>query len=768
MFAAVKFFKLGPRTVDGQRNRVQPNHSNLRLAPWLLALFLTVLGAKLWVIRVYGSAVPFWDQWDEARLFIKPWLEGRLPWGAWFAAHNEHRIFFTRLLDMLVLWLNQQWDPILQMIVNAVLHAGYACGLAYALWRFTGRKSGGLICFLLMPFFALPFAAENTLHGFQSQMYFLNIFAVITIVGLGFGAPGSGWWWFGLAAAFLSIFTMASGFLAAVAVIGLTGLRMLRARGTNRRHWITFTGCLAVVVAGLVLNVSVPGHKPYQANSPIMFWEVLVDFLAWPFGDHSVMAWFVCLPLLITCVVYFQAAGKSPQAAELVLSLALWSFLQMAALAYGRAHGISNRYLDITCTLALASLASLFVLAENLEYRRLSRPFLAIVAVLWVGVLFAGLWQTARGLMGTGADRTRGHYMELTRQWTLKEEDNLRAFLATDNLRYLTNQPGLAIPYPDGIGLANMLRDPSLQRILPPECRPPLKLEKDEKTDGTFEADGYPPDVPAQPFTRAWGNYRPNGTNATGSFVSQPLCPALPKLIVPLGWGSSLEGIEIQLVEEHTGRVIDLRPETTDRWQTLVVTAPRKPFRLKITVANPRSWVAVGDLQETGCLSYYGGLLLKQAVTVLLAGLGVYLLLAGAAVVRGGIGPGSGAVADLLIGLTGLVIMTQVWSTRNFDVGQLKIRLQKRWAQNFTSTGNPPEVEMHLRDVLWLQPHDPETLVALANALIADPSLDKARAREQAVGYYEAALKLKPDYPQARQQLDQMLTEMGHPDTATP
>ncbi len=754
--------------MDGQRNRVQPNHSKLRLAAWLLALFLTALGAKLWVIQIYASAVPFWDQWDEARLFVKPWLEGRLPWGAWFAAHNEHRILFTRLLDVLLLWLNRQWDPLLQMTVNAFLHAGYACGLACGLWIFTGRKNGGLICFLLMPFFALPFAAENTLHGFQSQMYFLDIFAVAAILGLGFGAPGSGGWWAGLAAAFLSIFTMASGFLAAVAVIGLTGLRMLKARSIARSHLVTLAGCLAVVAVGLTLNVSVAGHRGLRANSPLMFSEMLVDFLAWPFGDHSVMLLFVCLPLLITGVLYFQAGCKNPRAAEFVLALAGWSCLQMAALAYGRAHGISGRYLDTTCTLPLASLASFFILAENLEFRGLSRSFLLIVTMLWMGILFWGMWQISQGAMGTGEDRTKGHYLQSNRQWTLREEENIRAFIATDNLNHLSNQPQLAIPYPDATGLANLLRDPELQAIMPPVCRPPLKLEKEEVSDGSFVPDGYPPEVPAQPFTRAWGNYLTNGANATGSFISRPISDALPKLILPLCCGTNLGGIIIQLIEEQSGRAIDLHPQTTGRWHTLIVTAPRNPFRLKITDQNPDSWVAVGDLQELGRFSYYALLLLDHAVAVLMAGLGLCVLLAGSAVVRRGSGSANGAFAEWLVILTALAVLACVWSGRNFDATQLNVKLHQTWAHGFILVGDLPEAEMHLRDVLWLQPHNPETLVALANVLLADTSLEKSRAREQAVLYYEAAVRLKPDYAEARQRLNQTRQEIGRKGAAVP
>ena len=39
-----------------------------------------------------------------------------------FAHHNEHRILFTRLSGLALLALGGQWDPLLQMIVNAVVH----------------------------------------------------------------------------------------------------------------------------------------------------------------------------------------------------------------------------------------------------------------------------------------------------------------------------------------------------------------------------------------------------------------------------------------------------------------------------------------------------------------------------------------------------------------------------------------------------------------------------------------------------------------------
>ncbi|HAO77927.1 MAG TPA: hypothetical protein DCQ92_02915 [Verrucomicrobia subdivision 3 bacterium] len=114
--------------------------SRKHFAVWLAALFVAILGAKLRLIQIYATNIPYWDQWDEARMLFKPWLEGHLTWSAWVAPHNEHRIFFTRALDWLEVWLNGQWDPRLQMVVNAFIHAGFAVGLAATIWYFTGKK----------------------------------------------------------------------------------------------------------------------------------------------------------------------------------------------------------------------------------------------------------------------------------------------------------------------------------------------------------------------------------------------------------------------------------------------------------------------------------------------------------------------------------------------------------------------------------------------------------------------------------------------------
>jgi len=67
----------------------------------VVAFILLLFGAKLWLIDHYGNPTPFWDQWDgEAANLYAPFLEGTLRFQDLFAAHNEHRIFTTRLLSL--------------------------------------------------------------------------------------------------------------------------------------------------------------------------------------------------------------------------------------------------------------------------------------------------------------------------------------------------------------------------------------------------------------------------------------------------------------------------------------------------------------------------------------------------------------------------------------------------------------------------------------------------------------------------------------------
>jgi hypothetical protein len=678
---------------------VQGTQPKRNLAAWLAVFFLVGLGAKLWTIQIGATNIPYWDQWDEARLLFKPWLDGALGWRDFFIPHNEHRIVFTRLLDLLEVKLNGQWDPQFQMVVNSVIHLAYGCLLAATIWACTGRKKAGLICCALLPFFALPFAAENTTHGFQSQMYFVDLFSLGAIFGLGFGRPGGGIWIAGFAAAALAIFTMASGFLAAAAVIGLVILRLLKQHRSTPGQIFTLLCGAAVVALGVALKVSVAQHEVLQAQSFAGFLTALFSGLAFPFSQQPVLVLVSLLPLVVLLVKYFQPGFQSTRAAEFVLTFGLWGFLQAATLAYGRAVlADSSRYLDALCTLPMAGVAALFVLAMDFDFRKLPKKTALVGAVLWVCVLLCGLVLTSQGVTEK--------YLVWSRSWGLVQTENVRAFLATGDAGWLKSDMKLAVPYWNPDWLIDLLRQPKMLSIMPADARPALKLEPDEALSTGFYTNGCPLDKPAQPFVKAWGNFSGSGTLSAGKFVSRPMSASLPKLSVQMYCSSPATKL---LLVGAGNRTVELHPELTGRWETLVVDAPANPFVLSVENATKDASVAVGEIKELGRFSVFAQGLINHAVLVLSIGLGLCFIFAVTGLTRPGISLANEGLAWLLVLLVSLTALAGTVCWRNFDSVEYSFALHKKWAVDFVSAGHPGRAGLHLREALWLRPDDVET-----------------------------------------------------------
>jgi hypothetical protein len=416
---------------------------------WLGALFFTVLGAKLWVVQLYGSPLPLWDQWYEAKDFFYPWMAGTLSLRDFFVPSNEHRIFFTHLLDYIVIAVNGRWEPMLQMTVNCFIHAGFVCALAGALWTFFGRQHGWLICALLAPFYALPYAAENTVWAINSQQYFMSLAALVTICGLGFGKVGGQKWCVGLVAAFAGLVTMASGFLAVVTVAGLIVLRALRNRRVEKGEALTFGVCVVVAALGMSLKVAMPGDEPLKAHTAGEFTAALIHNLAWPFMERPyLMCVVTLLPLLF------------------LLALGLWSALQSAAIAYGRANygdGIpASRYMDVLNIMVIAGIFALLLLAEHAMFSGVARRYVRLVPLVFAGIMLFNIGKLSQAVVQ--------QIMTPTRMMNLIAEERVETFMDTGNEKEFFAEPTVR---PDPKVVLGILQSKPLQRIMPGICQGP-------------------------------------------------------------------------------------------------------------------------------------------------------------------------------------------------------------------------------------------------------------------------------------------------------
>ncbi|OQW91348.1 MAG: hypothetical protein BWK78_04880, partial [Thiotrichaceae bacterium IS1] len=142
-----------------------------------LATVLVIFGARLWLINNYGSSVPYWDQWGTplTDLFL-PWLNCDLSVEQFFAFSNEHRPFFTRSLDLSLLVVNGQWDPLVEMVVNSGIYAFAIFIFMVIIKNLIGNRVDHSLFLLLIPLGAIPFGWESTLAGLHTGWYLVLLF----------------------------------------------------------------------------------------------------------------------------------------------------------------------------------------------------------------------------------------------------------------------------------------------------------------------------------------------------------------------------------------------------------------------------------------------------------------------------------------------------------------------------------------------------------------------------------------------------------------
>lgn len=425
---------------------------------WFAAVFLTIFSAKLWLIDLYGSALPWWDQWAAEGWFLYiPFLNKTLALKDLFTAHCEHRIFVNRVAGLLCLMLNGQWDARLGMVLNAAVTAGTGAAFSALGWTLLGRKHLAMLCLFNTLVFALPFSWECTLLGFVGN-YWLIFFALAAIWLLLRNAPFRGRWLLGFFLAALSLVTMGSGFFAAAAALAIIFLRLILRKDRTLPGLISLLFLLAIITAGYYLRVSVPGHAAFQ---PANWRDWLVSFgrnLAWPNYYLPWTAFIIWLPALILSAVYIRRRASACPAAEFVLAFGLWVALQAAALAFARCGVVTSRH-TVFLALALPVNFLAILLLYQSDLPKLARHSLAIVLLIWAGDVGYQLWKISGKANLAEAAKYKTHLVQ--------SEKNVRAFIQTDDIANLENKALYDIPFPDPQALAMVLRQPQMRAILP-------------------------------------------------------------------------------------------------------------------------------------------------------------------------------------------------------------------------------------------------------------------------------------------------------------
>lgn len=439
----------------------------------IVVAFAAITLARIIYVSLYAAPIPFWDQWDELNTQYRPWVDGTWHLMQLFAPHNDHRVAFTRLVNLFLIALNGHvFDNLVVAYANTVIYAGLWALVFALLTRNASRNArvAVLVCVIVLG--VLPFDFQNVLFGLQNAFYFIELAAAALLAFAAYRENGWPLFTWLVVLAVASLFTMASGLLAAPAVCAVLALRAWRNR---TRYGITLATIVAmVVVAGLGLWLWARTHSSggFDANSTADFLRAWVTALMWPLQPfHAPWILFaiaIWSPLLFW-LWHFARTRSADDTSLFAAGLAVWVLLQCLAIAWSRGLGLNtlpSRYMEIP---ALGLVANLTLALKLVESSTTRRRWAAVVAIaLMVGLTGSIFYQ-----------RTPTDFATMVRWYRFGYNDtaNVAGYFEGRPLpTFPAGNPNL--PYPKAARLKQFLDMPDMQALLPPSLFPPPASSK--------------------------------------------------------------------------------------------------------------------------------------------------------------------------------------------------------------------------------------------------------------------------------------------------
>lgn len=430
--------------------------------PWLVFVVaaLIILVARWFVIARYGSSLPYWDQWgDEAGLLYRSWVSEHFDWRLLWRAHNEHRIFVSRVWALLLFSGNQeQWDPMVQAMANSAFIAlSLAAAIAWCYRRFSRWEflpvAVGIVAIAI-----LPSGWGNTLVGFQSCFHFALVFSLLAIIRVATARAGTATIVIVVLASILALLSLAVGLLTVPVIAFVLAIRLYTGSLSALDVTKMSAPLVLIFLVGLYFMPDVQGLGAAKPSNAAVFLQAFAIAASWPFAAPlGVLMW---LPLVAWCCRTAKTRTASlPDVA--VAGVAAWALLICVGIAYSRGQQlvlIESRYTDLVAFAAVAN-AYFVVRCFNLSWPEL-RP---VAKVLLASVVSAALLY--------GLEAKSRSYLDEMREWSGRTQvaaSNVSRFLRGDE-QALKGKPQQYIPVPAASEeeLASLLRAPAIRQFLP-------------------------------------------------------------------------------------------------------------------------------------------------------------------------------------------------------------------------------------------------------------------------------------------------------------
>jgi hypothetical protein len=336
-----------------------------------------------WLVYRYGVDTPWGDEWDSTRLLVEKMQAGTLGLGDFFAFHNEHRIFFPRVLTFALARLTH-WNVRAELLMIWIL----ACLCSLNLWRvaqITGWRNSGARHWLLLGTNVLLFSPlqwENQLWGFQIGF----ILPLATMTACLWVAPSLRRPFDFLATMFLcliSTFSIASGFASWFLTAPLLLLWNRKTRARGEKIWWLIWASVGIVSVGFYFHgFARPAAHPspmVAVEHPFLAVQFVLAYLGNPFCSGTVFEQAsvaqiagatLVIPLLVSLVYLWRCRRDRTLLAHSLPWLSLTSIAlvngvltTLGRLGFGMNAAIQSRYVSfaIMLPIGLLFLVSLIV-----------------------------------------------------------------------------------------------------------------------------------------------------------------------------------------------------------------------------------------------------------------------------------------------------------------------------------------------------------------------------------------------------------------------
>jgi hypothetical protein len=356
----------------------------------LLSLYLverTIRDTLLWT-----SSVPMFDQSTSVWL-TNQWLTHTLPLSAIYRWHNEHLIVAPQLLFLLDIILFKNRNGFLVLCSWTLLLSHAALFLVF-IHRGLRLPSALLASAVLIGALFSPTQLENFKVGFQLPYFMGQVFGTFAIALMARSSQ-SALRWKELIGALVCGLIASASFASGICIWPVFALLLFKMPSSKVQRLLGI--CAAgVITAGLIwLRASnVPRSLAIRPKLG-QCWEFLSSMIgtSWSYEPSSISGIITVISILalVALIIRILSGGTLSSRAVLAAGVALFSFLWLVAVAFGRGgSGLESAHAQRYQTTVLCYLASLFL--GVVEWAFIAKwPVVQGMAVAYLGALIMSI-----------------------------------------------------------------------------------------------------------------------------------------------------------------------------------------------------------------------------------------------------------------------------------------------------------------------------------------------------------------------------------------